>query len=474
MATTSNSPPLWLQRVASCRSIAHRRTWWFVVVGLFVVYNLNFREIGGTDTIPATLLPAAIVAEQSLTLDRFRPMFQEDEPLRRFSIFGGAVQPVDGHLRSSYPVGGAILATPVYAPAVWLGMLKDWRDHRVAAKVAASLMVAFSAGFLFLGLKRLAPPGAALALTLAYALGTSAWSIASQGLWQHGPGMFLLSLGLLLLLKLEESPSWRAAAGAGACLAMAVVCRPLNLIPALTLSLFVLIRHRRQLLAFALPFGSIGLWLVWYNVSVFGRLTGGYEAIYRSPALRFLGLTPESAFSLPLLEGLASTLMSPSKGMLIFSPFMLAGLFGIGSALRDREFALSRYLAVWFLLVLVVLSMNQLWWGGATYGPRYFSELMLPLTFMIALCIRRIATRPVLLGAFGVAVVASIAVQVLGAFYYPCGWDARPKWVHQHTERLWDWSDPTIVRCIQAGRERGTQAFEFLRAPHPPDEDGMR
>lgn len=474
MPTTSDSSLQWLRRLASCRSVAHRHAWLFVVFVLFIVYNLNFREIGATDTVPSTLLPSAIVAEQSLTLDRFEPIFAGDDYLRRFVEFGGSIQNIEGHRRSSYPVGGAILAAPVYALPVWLGLIEDWRDHRVAAKTAASLMVALSAGFLFLALQRLLAPRIALVLTLAYAMGTSAWSVASQGLWQHGPGMFLLSLSLLLLLKLEESPSPGIAAVIGACLAMAVVCRPLNLLPALILSAFVLLRHRRQIPAFLPPFGAIGLWLVWYNVSTFGRLTGGYEAVYRSPPLRALDLTPETAFTLPLLEGLASTLISPSKGLLIFTPFMLAGLAGIVLAFRDREFVLGRYLAVWFLLVLVVLSKNQLWWGGATFGPRYFSELMLPLTFMIALCWPRIARRPILLTAFGLAVVASMGVQVLGAFYYPCGWDARPKWVHRHPERLWDWSDPEILRCIQEGRAHGSQAFEFLRAPRPPNEDGIR
>ena len=56
-------------------------------------------------------------------------------------------------------------------------------------------MVAASAGLLYLCLL----PGAgsrngALLLTVAYGLGTAAWSTASQGMWQHGPGMLCLAI----------------------------------------------------------------------------------------------------------------------------------------------------------------------------------------------------------------------------------------------------------------------------------------
>ena len=454
------------------RFAASRHSWLVIVAGLFLVYNSNFREIGGSDTIPATLLPAAIVAQQSLTLDMFQPIFRTDEKLRTYKIFSGVSQVIDGRELSSYPVGGAILAAPVYAIPVWMGWLEEWQDYRIAAKVAVSLMVALSAGFLFLTLRRLVEPHIALFLSLAYALGTSAWSTASQGPWQHAPGMFTLSLGILLLQKLEERPleaMGRYAAAAGAALAMAVVSRPLNIVPALLLALFVLLRHRRTLLAFGVPFASIGCCLVAYNVLNFGHLTGGYQAVYDSPSLRGLGLSPATAFSMPLLQGLASTLASPSKGLLIFSPFMLAGIAGSVAAWRDSEFPLGRYLVIWFFFVLVVLSKNELWWGGATYGPRYFSELMIPLTLMIGASWSWIASRLVVRALFGVAVAVSIGIQVIGAFYFPCGWDQSPKWVHAATDRLWDWRDTEISRCISEGRRRGTASFEFLLGPsHGP------
>ena len=231
--------PSFFERGSLGRVLASRHSWLVIVAGLFLVYNANFREIGGTDTIPATLLPAAIVAHQTLTLDMFQPLVASDRHLRSYIEYGGATQTIDGRTFSSYPIGGSILAAPVYAIPSWLGWLEDWRDYRVAAKIASSLMVALSGGFVFLLLRRRVAVAPALVLTLAYALGTSAWSTASQGPWQHGPGLFTLSLGLLFLQKLEDESRAGYAAIAGAALAMAVVSRPLNLLPALLLPAFM-------------------------------------------------------------------------------------------------------------------------------------------------------------------------------------------------------------------------------------------
>ena len=227
-------------------------------VSLFALYNLNFREIGATDTIPGLFLPSSILTEGEFNLDKFIPLFRADRTLRQTAEFGGGIQWKGDQLLSSYPVGGAILATPVYALPVALGWLEDWQDHRIAGKVAASLLTALSAAFLFLAARKLASDGVALVVAIAYGVGTNAWTVASQSMWQHGPGMLCLSLGTLLALQLDERPRPLVAASMGIVLGMAVVCRLLNVIPALLLGCFVLIRHHRQIIGFALPFAAIG------------------------------------------------------------------------------------------------------------------------------------------------------------------------------------------------------------------------
>ena len=47
-------------------------------------------------------------------------------------------------------------------------------------------------------------------------------------------------------------------------------------------------------------------------------------------------------------------------------------------------------------------------------------------------------------------IVVSVLVQVVGAFNFPCGWDSDPD-TFTNPERLWDWGDTQIGRCLAAG-----------------------
>jgi hypothetical protein len=442
--------------------------WWMAVVGgFFIVYNLNGRDIGFGDSVPTTLLPASIVREANFTLDEFEAVFDANPlELKFVTRWIGAIQRRDGHLVSSYPVGGAMLAVPVYLPALLADRLHSMRDYRIAGKIAASLMVALSAGFLYLAARQLAGDRAALVAAVGYGGGTVAWTVASQSLWQHGPGMLCLSVALLALFRLEASPRGAIGLLAGTALGGSILCRHLNVIPAAALSAFVLLRHRRHLVPFAAPLVLMGGWQVWYNLATFGNLSGGYDAIYLGPALRQLRLYESGVFSYPFWLGLSGILVSPGKGLLVFSPHLVFAFAAMVPAWRSQEFPLARYLVAWTVVLLAVMSKNVLWWGGASYGPRYMCELLLPLSLFFALAWRRVAGSRVLASVALLAIGWGVGVQVIGALFTPCGWQGHPVDIHVAPEqRIWDWRDPEIARCLVAGLRDGPRAGEFFAPP---------
>jgi len=53
-----------------------------------------------------------------------------------------------------------------------------------------------------------------------------------------------------------------------------------------------------------------------------------------------------------------------------------------------------------------------------------------------------------LLMVAGATIVFSIAVQCVGAFCFPSTWNLKPANVDLHHERLWDWRDTEISRCL--------------------------
>ena len=434
-----------------------RRCFVTLVISLFVLYNLNLREIGVLDPLPATLLPVSLLVEGNADLDEFRELLAGDAHGRALVAFG-TVQERDGHLVSSYPIGVPVLAVPFYALPVWLGWLDDIADYRLVAKLAASFMVALSAGLLFLAGVRIGGVEAALVAAITYGAASNAWTVASQALWQHGPGMLCLSAALLLVLRLERNGGARTALAAGVFLALAVACRSLNLIPSACLGLFVLVRHRRWVLHFGLPLILVGVWQGWYNVSTFGEIRGGHEAIWTSPWHGWRGLNQQNAFTHPIGAGVVNLLLNPNKGLLVYSPWAIFAIVGLAASLRSKEFPLSPYLSLWVVIVVVALAQNQLWWGGSGFGPRYFCELQTAFALVLAWLWPRIARRPFLRTGFAVCIAFSFAVQVIGAFYTPCGWHEEPVPIDLDESRLWDWRDPQLLRCLRAG----PRPFEFL------------
>src|SRR5262245_8918922 len=112
------------------------RTRTALLLGLlsFLVYNANLREVSSQDTIPARLLPVAVVQERTLALDMF---FRDQPPGAPLPYW---VQRVNGRYVSSYPLLPGLLAVPVYVLPIGLLGGDSWVLINVLAKLTASLL----------------------------------------------------------------------------------------------------------------------------------------------------------------------------------------------------------------------------------------------------------------------------------------------------------------------------------------------
>jgi type IV secretory pathway VirB3-like protein len=347
----------------------------------------------------------------------------------------------------------------VYVVPVVFGWLDDFEDYRIAAKLSASSMVALSAGLLFLALTRVCSLDAAALLAASYAFGTSAWTVASQALWQHGPAMLCLALALWLALRLSERESKSDAALLSAALAMALLCRPQNAAAAAAIGVFALVRRPRSWVFLLAPAALLLTWQLWYNQRAYHDLRGGYPAIVTSQAHAFRGYTTETVMSMPLAQGLAGLLISPGKGLLVYTPAMLLPLLALPVLAVRRPRSLAPYLLFWVVATLLIHAKNRLWWGGTCYGPRYLLELLIALTFAVGMVWPGLPAG--LKVVFGAAVAFGIFAQVVGSLTWECGWHITPRWLDLALDRLWDWRDPEILRCTQVLVGQGPKAPQF-------------
>jgi hypothetical protein len=116
-------------------------------------------------------------------------------------------------------------------------------------------------------------------------------------------------------------------------------------------------------------------------------------------------------------------LFSPTRGLFVFSPFLLLVPAALHHGLRDRGIR-SLTLAVGVgALAQVLFYAKADWRAGFSWGPRWLTDLLPLLVWMLppGLVALRGAGRLV----FMLATCASIAVQAVGAFWYTWASDVR-------------------------------------------------
>ncbi|MEO7274734.1 MAG: hypothetical protein ABIX28_23520, partial [Vicinamibacterales bacterium] len=353
-----------------------------LVIGLccLLLYNANGRVITAGDAFAPRYLPFAIWGYRTVLLDpletliaqgRERPVrWQKPDPNVAFWM----VPTPSGHLVSLYSVVLPVLISPLYLPAVAYVHQRGWvneridRAARIMEKVTASCLAAASAALLYLVLRRRTTVSTAVLLTVAYAFGTTTWVISSQALWQHGMGELLI-VGLLLLLT--APCTWPRALAAGLLCGLIAGNRPPDAVLAGALGLYGLFwAGRLAPLVFAaalLP----ALLVLSYNVTVVGALGGAYQLAGR------VGF-----FRQDMSSGLAGLLFSPTRGLFVFSPFLLFLGLAWRHFPRDRaERGLT--LAMIGGVVMQVLVYSKIdWRAGISWGPRFLTDL-LPLAIWL-------------------------------------------------------------------------------------------
>lgn len=429
-----------------------------------LVYSANGRAIGSGDTLPARYLPFSLLRERDFDLDEF-PFLYGEEIRRTSPLVDGIpyfLRYRDGHYFSAYPPGAALLALPVYLLPVLAGLppLSPWVPF--LEKLAATVITALSGVFLFWTLRELVAERWALRIAIIYAFGTSSLSVSSQALWQHGPSQFFLALLLYLLVKgMKEE---RYLPYAGFALASSIVMRPTNALIALPLGAFVLSRYRHLLCRFVLFALPPLLFLFSYHLLHFGSAWAGSDHATVPPPAFFA--------QIPLLEGLSGLLLSPSRGLFVYSPVLLFSLVGIGRAWGKGPSVLKP-LSLGPLLVLLVYSKWFMWWGGHSYGPRMLADITPLLCFFLYPVCEELERRRLLKGTFLLLAGLSIGAHTLGAFFYDGRWDQRAE-IDRNYPRLWSWKGSPLAYYGREAAFRARQlvspvARQFLRLPTSAD-----
>lgn len=377
--------------------------WSALLIGLavFLAMSIPYHPHTGWNVNTRLNLVFAVVERGTIVIDEYH----ETPPYAT-----GDKAYFEGHYYSDKIFGVSLLALPVYAVAHVLhgGPLPFHAAHYLMKTFAVAVPGGIGAALFFLLLARLGvPPRRSVILTMLAILGTM-WLGYGTVFYPYIPGIAALLGGLYMVLF---PPARRLTPlnclGTGALLGGALLCdlvfglavfavgalwlaRLLDQVGVIGLRAFAEAAGERSrlkhLIAYSvifwvgvlLPLSLFGI----YCYSIFGELTIPYryevDDFFREGMSQgLMGAT------VPDLAALWFLSIHPYRGILFWSPLVLAGLAGCIIATRHYG---KRMLLGWvglgtFAAYLLFQSAYFQWWGGWAMGPR----LMIPMLPLVLL-----------------------------------------------------------------------------------------
>ena len=405
------------------------------------MYFANGREIGSVDSQPTKYAARELLLRGSLALNHV--VGATPELLSRHTI----VLAADGRYRSTYSPVPALTAAAVSWPLAASGILDLRGEHAPGriAKFAASLVTAVAVAIAFLTVRRWLPITPALFLAIGLGLGTGLWSTVSQTLWQHETSILGFVLAIHGLTARTPGPARGLVIGVGVALACS---SRLSVVPAgFVLLLATWACHGTRTMIAALSVVSIAAAvLILHNVNAFGHVLGPLPYL---ESLHGQFHATDRSFRLAW-DGYAGLLISPSRGLLIFSPIVAVAALGFRAAWSEGWHAAQRWCLLAAAAQFTLYGAYSVWWAGHTYGPRYMLDVLPFLVPGAALGMTGLRLRSVAGVCAALALSWSMAVSALGAYVYPAElWNTSPSEVDRYHERLWDWRDTQIRRALQ-------------------------
>ncbi len=275
-------------------------------------------------------------------------------------------------------------------------------------------------------------------------------------LWSFN-GTLLLTLSALLSIVRSGTtgPTWRGGVLLGILLVTAYITRPTALAAGIAiLAYFVVLRRGQALLGIALGVAvtliSFGLF-TWSQYGFLippyyqGRSGQGFDGNLATIFITFYG-----------------QFFSPGRGLLSFTPFLLLPLAALLFQPHLWRHPLLWLALIWFGIHTAAVLTFKHWWGGASFGPRLFTDA-LPALFLLTVLAWRAATelRPTVQRAigslFGLLAAISIAIHTGQGLYTPSSqlWHfAGLHSIEVVPAALFDWRYPQFLSTPERLAER--------------------
>lgn len=400
----------------------------FIFVLFIVFMSVFFATNRNTSSDPrATLLVSeSIIKRGTIKLDYYG--------LESIERYGSAIQNKNNHYYYYFPIGTSLASLPfvAVANAVGLDMLNSESTVQIFIASLTStitLLFFFKLANLFLIKKN------ALLVSSIFWFGTSLSSTAGTALWSHNFATLFALLAIFFSVKtskLNQAKPWHLIS---IFLFAAYLCRPTMAILCPFVLLFLYTHSRISAIKAGLFLASLLGAFILFSIYEFGQILPDYYLPKRLAGGYFS-------------EALYGNLVSPGRGILIYSPFIVVTWFCYKYSKKAWEINKSWWLIglIWPIMHLLFISRFPHWWGGWSYGPRFMTDVIPGLFLLTLFAWPTHFSSHISKALFGTLLLFSafsITVNTGQGLFnkYTAAWNSEPN-IDLHSEYLFDWSYP--------------------------------
>jgi hypothetical protein len=382
-----------------CRWLLYASVPLFLVAGTFTYYGQLNRQ-PQSDTYGTLYTAVALVQKHTIWLDSYLPYFVQhgagDYPNVPYML----TKRPDGHVMNATPTAGTLLALPAVGLLTAAGVKgSDWGAWMEMGRLLAALTTAVSVAVMFALLTRLTTRRRAALITATYAWGTLEWGISGQALWEHTGTS--LALAITLSGFVDRRP---LLAGLGTTAMIAF--RP-SMIVVAALLLPLVGRKFSEWWRFLLGIAPFALPFLIYSAVILGSPFHLFRTTHAKAAIHLQ--------SGAALEGIPGLLVSPGRGLFVYSPVLLFALLG---AILGWRTPLYRWCFITAVVYVVVVANGDQWFGGESFGARKLTDIIPLLAVLLVPAIDAIA-RTKWIWFYAALLAYSVFVELLEASASP-------------------------------------------------------
>ena len=410
---------------------------------LFLVISITYYSLPTTqttDSLYSILLTETITKDKKIDLGEHFDTTSNSETEIPYQI-----EQINDKKNYYFPHGSSFLSAPFVYIINTMG-LESIQDKKYSIsneikiqKILSSGLTAATVAVTFLILRIFLGNTTSLLITTIFAFATPLASTLSRGLWAHTWLVFLLSISIFIVLRSINRKTLPNPYILATLMSWMYFVRPISSISIIAISILCLIYFKKIIWKYC---ATGFLWLLAFTAYSY------YNFNLLQPSYYFANrLGTENFFS-----ALVGNLFSPSRGLLIYSCFLLPLLYLAIKNKRIEQY--KRVLIVAFFTItshLIVISSFPHWWGGYSYGPRLMSDMIPWLVVISALSIyNRKKLKASIIIILLTTSTLSLLINTWAAYSQKTiEWNGTPDNIDSNPARLWDWKNPQFLAGIQ-------------------------